>query len=207
MAGLLSGAPKPSGDIPAEELYDIAHDPREQDDLAAERFDDLLEMRRRVTDWLAEYGDRPDRERFQYELDFAGSVELSIRAPRAFSLQIDGAAASSLAGATAKGTSFRLRDGERPLGVVDLGGPSRLVVRCAASGVPLAFLDSDHPRLNLALARTNCAGPASGRRPSPGEALFSSELVERRSGIAAAHESALPELKRALSRWGYVRDK
>jgi hypothetical protein len=105
---------------------------------------------------------------------------------------------------------FRLQDDERPLGVVDWAGAaasSGLLVRCASSGMPLARIDEAHPRLNLALARTNCVGaPGAGLRPGPGEALFSADLVsqrEKRSGTSGA----LPELKRALERWGYVREK
>jgi hypothetical protein len=96
--------------------------------------------------------------------------------------------------------------------VVDLGGEAigrGLVVRCAASGLPLARIDEAHPRFNLALARTNCAGSGAseGRRASFGEALFRAELVSKRSGTVAPTGVAAPELRRALQRWGYVRDK
>jgi len=132
-----------------------------------------------MTDWLAEYADGPEHERYLYHVDFAGPVELSIRAPRAFSIQIDGDPAKRYPGvAHASGTSFALRDGDQPVGVVDVAGAATtegLVVRCAASGMPLAVIDRDHPRFNLALARTNCVG-GGGRRNAkartPGEAFF-----------------------------------
>jgi hypothetical protein len=213
MSRLLFGSPEPAGDIPSEELYDLVRDPREKDNLAELRFDDLLDMRRRMTDWLAEYADGPEHERYLYHVDFAGPVELSIRAPRAFSIQIDGDPAKRYPGvAHASGTSFALRDGDQPVGVVDVAGAATtdgLVVRCAASGMPLAMIDRDHPRFNLALARTNCVGGASAgtRSATPGEAFFRAELVDRKSVSATGGGVRAPELRNALQRWGYVRDK
>jgi len=211
MSRLLFGSPEPAGGVLSEELYDLAGDPFEKNNLAERQFDDLLDMRRRMTDWLAEYGDRPERDRYRYHLDFAGAIELSVRAPRSFFLEggtqpIEGAASANVSGA-----SLRLRDGERPLGVVDLAGQAvddKLLVRCASSGLPLAMLDRDHRRLNLALARTNCAGPfaPASRRPSPGEAFFYAGAVEGDTPSARAGV-AVPELRKALMRWGYVRDK
>jgi hypothetical protein len=208
----LFGSAEPAGDVPAEELYDLAADPREATNLAEARFGDLLDMRRRMTDWLAEYADGPEHERYRYVLEFERPVSLVARAPRPFELQTDGAPAKLVAStAQASGASVSFSDGERPLGVVDLGGDDverGLVVRCAASGLPLATLDRDHPRLNLVLARTNCAGGApDGRRAASGEALFRAELVSKRSGTRDTGGVAVPELKRALVRWGYVRDK
>ncbi len=110
-----------------------------------------------------------------------------------------------------KGTIIRIRDEERPLGVVDVSGDvveEKLLVRCASSGLPLAFLDPERPRLNLALARTNCVGDApSDKTPPPGEAFFSAHLIRRREGGAKVAQGPLPELKSALERWGYVREK
>jgi hypothetical protein len=212
MSRLLLGSPEPTEEILSEELYDVAHDPREKIDVAGARFGDLVDMRRRMADWLAEYGDGPDAERYEYELDFSDRAELSIRAPREFSMRIDDQAMKSSApSATIVVTSLRLRDGERPLGVVDLGGSAlrpHLVVRCASSGLPLAMLDEAHPRMNLAVARTNCIGaPPDARRPPAGEAFFRAELVSQKRSRADATSVAVPELRRALQRWGYVRDK
>ncbi len=212
MSRLLFGSPEPAGDVPSEELYDIARDPLEKTDLASERFLDLVDMRRRMTDWLSEYGDGPERERYEYELDFGAKVELALRAPRTFLLRVDDGAMNPSANQVAiAGASVRLRDGDRPLGVVDVTGSAvqkTLLVRCAASGLPLAMLDETHPRFNLALARTNCPGaPPEGRRPPPGEVFFHAEVVSQKSRAASAGGVAVPELRRALQRWGYVRDK
>jgi hypothetical protein len=209
---LLFGSAEPAGDVLAEELYDVADDPREKNNLAQSRFRELLDMRKRMTDWLAEYADGPEHERYRYHLAFERPVDVVVRAPREFLLQIDAGPVEPASSASrVSAASLAFGDGERPLGVVDLGGDDLgrgIVVRCAASGLPLAKIDADHPRLNLALARTNCpsgAGP-EGRRPSAGEALFRSELVSRKSD-AALPATAAPELGRALRRWGYVRDK
>jgi len=72
----------------------------------------------------------------------------------------------------AKGSVIRIRDEERPLGVVDVSGDvveEKLLVRCASSGLPLALLDPERPRLNLALSRTNCVGDASLDKAPPPE--------------------------------------
>jgi hypothetical protein len=209
---LLFGSTEPAGGVLSEELYDAAADPRETHNLADERFVDLLDMRRRMTDWLAEYADRPEHERWRYHLEFDRRVDFAIRAPRDFWLQLDAEPAKrGEPAAHLVATSIALADGDKPLGVVDLSGQAiggSLLVRCAASGLPLARIDENHPRLNLALSRTNCAGEApKDARPSAGEALFHAELVSKRSSGGASTAVAAPELRRALQRWGYVRDK
>jgi hypothetical protein len=210
---LLFGSTEPAGGILSEELYDLFSDPMEASNLARAKFADLLDMRRRMTDWLAEYADSPQHERFRYHLEFDQPVDLVVRAPREFTLQV-GAEPPKPAAGTSHFTamSLAIRDGERPLGVVDLGGEgveSGIVVRCASSGLPLAKIDPDHPRFNLALARTNCPVEAAspGERPARGEALFRAELVDRKTAASAPTGVAAPELGRALRRWGYVRDK
>jgi hypothetical protein len=214
VALLLRGSPVPAGEIPAEELYEPARDPAENDNVAAVRFGDLLDMRSRMSSWLAEYGDSPTHERNAHTLVFDRAVSLDIFAPRVFTLATDGATARHTdPRATAQGKIFRFQDEDRPLGVVDLAGEaisSGVLVRCGASGLPLARIDEKNPRLNLALARTNCvhsAGTAPGdTRPGPGEVLFYAELVSKREPQGTP-SAALPELKRALERWGYVREK
>ena len=220
VALLLRGSPAAVGGIPAEGLYEPEQDPGEEHNLAAARFGDLLDMRSRMSSWLAEYGDTPAHERYAYTLVFDRAAALDVTAPRAFLLETEhrgelpppgsGAATRGVAPRVrAEGKVFRMQDGDRPLGVVDLGGPAvspRVLVRCGANGLPLALIDGEHPRLNLALARTNCVGSPEGARPAPGEALFRAELVsqnERKRGVSVA----LPELKRALERWGYVRER
>jgi len=211
VALLLRGSPVAVGGIPAEELYEPERDPAEEHNLAAARFGDLLDMRLRMSSWLAEYGDTPAHERYAYTLVFHRAASLDVTAPRTFWLETEprGAPPRAQSRVKAEGKVFRFQDGDRPLGVVDLGGPAvspGLLVRCGASGLPLARIDGEHPRLNLALARTNCVGSPAGARPAPGEALFQAELVghsERKQGGSGAPL----ELKRALERWGYVREK
>jgi hypothetical protein len=213
VALLLKGTSEPAGDVVAEELYDLARDPGERDNLADRRFGDLVEMRKKMADFLAEYSDSPEHERYEYDLTFSRLTEIAISAPRGFSLSSDHEDARHYdAKASAKGTLIRLRDGERPLGVVDLSGDvidDKLVIRCGSSGLPLANLDADHPRLNLALARTNCVsgGGIDLPKPAPGEALFRAELVQKKQMSGAPAVAPLPELTNALRRWGYVRDK
>jgi hypothetical protein len=95
--------------------------------------------------------------------------------------------------------------------VVDLalpGSSDRLLVRCAASGLPLAVLDGANRRLNLAVMRTNCVGDGDASPPVPGEALFAAvRMASDGPRTGPSKEAALPELKNALRRWGYVRDK
>ncbi len=209
---LLKGTPEPAGDVVAEELYDLLADPGETHNLAEERFADLLDERKRLANWLAEYVDDPAHERYAYVLTFASATELTITGPRAFFAEVDQQGEKPYLGrAQLTGTTLRLRDGERPLGVVDVASrvlDQGLLVRCAANGLPVAALSADESRLNLSLARTNCVGaPAGGLQPpAQGEALFRAELVARK---AAPANSALPapELKSALERWGYVRHK
>jgi hypothetical protein len=112
MSRLLFGSPEPAGGVLSEEIYDLAGDPLEKNNLAEGHFDNLLDMRRRMTDWLAEYADRPERDRYQYHLDFAGPVELTVRAPRTFFLQVGAEPMQSCAAsANLSGTFVRLRDG------------------------------------------------------------------------------------------------
>ncbi len=213
MSRLLFGSSMPAGGVPSEELYDVSQDRFEKENLADERFPELLDMRRRMTDWLAEYVDDPEHERYQYRLDFGRQVTLDVHAPRAFSIAIDAEPAHPADPVVElSGTSFRFRDGERPLGVVDLAGPSTspsLLVRCRWSGLPLATLDDKHARLNLALARTNCpTAHAVEMQIGQGEAFFDAELVDRkRRDPNERSAGSAPELKSALERWGYVRDK
>ncbi|HMI87077.1 MAG TPA: hypothetical protein VK550_23440 [Polyangiaceae bacterium] len=210
VARLLHGSPAAIGGIPAEELYEPARDPGEEQNLAAARFGDLLDMRSRMSSWLAEYGDAPGHERYAYTLVFDGATSVDIAAPRAFTLAVDDRAAEPVpARVTAAGKVLRLQDRDYPVGVVDISGAavaSGLLVRCAASGLPLARVDRAHPRLNLALARTNCVGSPTIARAALGEALFRAELVSQ-SARQRSDGAALPELKRALQRWGYVREK
>ncbi len=209
---LLKGTPEPSGDVVAEELYDLSKDPAETHNVADERFADLLEERRRIANWLAEYVDDPAHERYAYVLSFASATELGISAPRPFFAEADQQGEKGYPGrAQLTATGLRLRDADKPLGVVDVAGAvleHGLVVRCAANGLPVAKLTAENPRLNLALARTNCVGapPSGSPQPAPGEALFRAELVSRKEPTGRAALAA-PELKSALERWGYVREK
>jgi hypothetical protein len=215
---LIGGSTVPAGGIPSEELYDLAADPGEKTNLAAARFGELLDMRTRMSSWLAEYGDAPTHERYAYTVTFESESALEIAAPRSYRLRVDEKDPTRAATRTsARGTVFHFQDDDRPLGVVDLAGAAiddGVLVRCAASGLPLARIERSRPRLNLAVARTNCVEPAasaagstqSATAPARGEALFRAELVSQREGPAPTN-AALPELKRALERWGYAREK
>jgi hypothetical protein len=208
IALLLAGTPARAGDIASEELYDLKADPGEKNNLAADRFADLLAMRERVAHWLAEYADTPDRPRYRYGLRFGGSVTIGFDAPRAFAIAVDGGTKQTVDRvATLTGTRFEFEDGGSPLGVIDISGRS-FVARCASSGLPVAVVDPTEPRLNLALARTNCPTDerAAAAAPGPGEAIFNATLVSSRVAQATA-AGRLPELQNALRRWGYVRDK
>ena len=214
VALLLAGTPARAGDVVAEELYDLASDPGERVNLAAERFDDLLLMRERVTHWLAQYVDTPEHPRYRYRLGFGERVTLRIAAPRSFGLGVDGGSPAAVdRRAVASGSRFEIDDADAPLGVVDLAAESMaagVVVRCASSGLPLARIDADRPRLDLALARTNCPEGQEGAAAAPraGEALFDAILMSSRGSSAGrAGGQSLPELRDALRRWGYVRDK
>jgi hypothetical protein len=211
IALLLKGSPAPAGDVVAEELYEIATDPAEKRNLADARFADLVNMRKKMSDWLAEYADGPEHERYEYTLVFGRPTALSLFGPRSFSVEADGGSQSRGSRIQVKGNVVRIRDEERPLGVIDVSGDiveEKLLVRCASSGLPLAFLDPEKPRLNLALSRTNCVGDAqSGKAPPPGEAFFSARMTGRREGGARVAAGPPPELKTALERWGYVREK
>ncbi|MET0592260.1 MAG: hypothetical protein ABW133_06150 [Polyangiaceae bacterium] len=211
---LVHGSTVPVERIPSEEIYDLATDPGEKTNLAAARFGELIDMRKRMSNWLAEYGDAPTHDRYAYTIAFERRGTLDVAAPRSFTFKIDdGEARRVPQQVNAPGKVFRFQDDERPLGVVDLAGTAvetGVLVRCASSGLPLARIDRASPRFNLALARTNCVGgPKSGAAtsaPPPGEALFYAELVSQRA-TAVPTSAALPELKRALERWGYVREK
>jgi hypothetical protein len=165
-------------------------------------------MREKVTNWLAEYADTPDRPRYRYGLAFGGPVTLKFTAPRAFTIAVDGRRAIvEDRSATFTGSRFEIHDGDVPVGVVDLSGES-FVARCASSGLPVATIDPAHARLNLALARNNCPTDqrAPAAAPRPGEAVFDATLVSSRAAQAGPG-GRLPELQNALRRWGYVRDK
>lgn len=211
VALLLEGAVARDGEVVSEELYDLATDPAEEDDVASRRFDELLAMRRDVADWLAVHGDTPDHPRFSHRLVGAAPGELRIEAPRAFALRVDAKdVPSSDRIVTVRGAAFELADGDEPIGVVALSGsaaPPGTVVRCASSGLPLAVVAPGEPPLDLALAATNCPpAPSAPLAVAPGELAYSAEPLARRGGRTSSG-GTLPALRDALRRWGYVRDK
>jgi hypothetical protein len=211
VASLLAGSPAPDGDVVAEELYDLASDPAEAHNVARARWDDLLVMRSKMSSWMAEYADTPEHPRYRYVFRFADAAARDFSAPRPFLVDKDGSLVESPSRATLTGARIELADAARPLGVVDLaptGSSDRLLVRCAASGLPLAVIDGASRRLNLAVMRTNCVGEGDTSPPAPGEALFSAvRMVSEGPRAGPSKEAALPELRNALRRWGYVRDK
>jgi hypothetical protein len=196
----------------AEELYDVRADPGEQRNLAENEWERLLSMRSKMADWLAEYADTPEHPRYRYLLRFAESRARNLAAPRSYLVARDGELHTSPAHTTITGARVDIADGAVPLGVIDLSEPegsTPVVVRCAASGLPLATILGPVARLNLAVMRTNCVGDGDpSRAPRPGEALFSAtrEASDAPDSRTPRRE-ALPELRNALRRWGYVRDK
>ena len=212
VARLLQGASVRDGDVVAEELYDLASDPFEQRDVASHRFDDLLAMRRHVTDWLAEWSPPEGHARSRSTLRFAGPVTLTLDAPRPYRAAIDAGPLRDMpTHATLVASRLDLEDGDAPLGVVDLGGAAvdaGLSLRCASSALPLAALGPGAHRLNLALARTNCPGDDGGAAVPPGFVAFgTSRVTPQTPGASGAVVGGSAVLGDALRRWGYVRGK
>lgn len=208
MANLLRGSPKPEGGLYGEELYDLASDPYELVNVASTRMLDLLDMRRRVTTFLSVHGDSPARPRHRYVLAFAAEADLELDAPRELALGVgaDDPTPSPRA-RKLRASRLTLDDRDEPIGAIDLHGAAiagGLLVRCAASGLPLAVLDAAHPRLDLVVARTNCPGAAPNAPVLPREIAFGATLLSSRAE-KAERGPARPELEQALRRWGYVR--
>jgi hypothetical protein len=205
---LLTGSPLQTPSFLAEELYDLTTDPFERKNIAAERPELLLAMRRRTADWLAGASDLPSHPRYRYALRFPAEQTLSFEGPSTFSIAVDGKPPLASEGRklTARGTLFEIIE-EEPSALLSVsGGPLPSLLRCAASGLPLQQITAGQERLNLAVARTNCVEVSDKiRAVAAGEILFSATRIKMKSaGVSGTGASS--ELVEGLRRWGYVRD-
>jgi hypothetical protein len=204
---LLTGTPNRGENFLAEELYDEEQDPFETNNVADANPDALLEMRRKLSDWLATYFDPPTHPRYEYALTFPREVTLRFEAPRTFLVGVDGRApsASQDRTATLTGTKFVIREGEESTAIFDVSGAKDFIfLRCAATGLPLQSLSGEKSRLNLAVARNNCVTGGRSAELSPMDVAFSATLTKSRALGAGGVSS--DELVEGLRRWGYVRD-
>lgn len=219
---VMMGAPTRNGPLLAEELYDTAADPYELKSVANERFDDVLRLRRELVDVVAAHYDPPAHPRNVYTLLLPERIELRITSLGKLRVLVDGNAVPSIDPRSVVVTASKLEivESEDPLGVVEIAALDReapVVLRCAANGLTLDALTGERPRLNLALARTNCPLPATGREVARrGEILFTARRAERHemgsvgtlpvAGVAAQGGVDGDELLAGMKRWGYVRD-
>ncbi|MEY2935533.1 MAG: hypothetical protein RL033_6282 [Pseudomonadota bacterium] len=202
----LTGTPNRGEHFLAEELYDRSRDPFEQENVADQNEETVLELRRKVADWLAVYYDPPSHPRYEYSLSFPQPVELTFSAPQAIRVAVDGGTAPEVGAhrVTAKGRQFVLQSAEGA-SIVDIeGGPPSGLVRCQATGLPLEALSSGRVRLNLALARTNCVSTRASVALSPADVAFRARLVDE--SLAGSGTGMTQELVEGLRSWGYVRD-
>jgi hypothetical protein len=230
----LTGSPNRGDYFLAEELYDRSVDPYELHNLADAEERTVLEFRRKLTDWLAVYYDPPSHPRYEYTLEFPHALDLTLSAPERLSVSVDGSGAPSAPAnrVSLRGRRFVLHADAEPLAIVDLEGselaglvgetpsPRRLLpnteapdveeaahevlVRCAATGLPLQVLEGDRARLNLALARTNCVGSDAEVALGPSDVSFRARLVQE--SRVSSGGGMTEELLDGLRSWGYVRD-
>ena len=219
---VMMGAPTRNGPFVAEELYDDSVDPYELKSVANERFEDVLRLRRELVDFVAAHYDPPTHPRNVYTLLLPERIQLRITSLGKLRVLVDGNPVPSIDPRSVVVTASKLEivESEDPLGVVEIAALDRkapAVLRCAANGLTLDALSDERPRLNLALARTNCPLPATGREVArSGEILFTVRRAQRHEMGAV---SSLPvaggavqgavdgdELLAGMKRWGYVRD-
>jgi hypothetical protein len=220
---VMLGAPTRNGPVVAEELYDDSADPYELKSIANERFDEVLRLRRELVDFVATHYDPPDHPRNVYTLHLPERMELRISSLGKLRVLVDGNAVPTSDPRSVLVTASRLEivETEDPLGVVEVAALDRkapVVLRCAANGLMLDQMSEDRPRLSLALARTNCPLPATGREVArPGEILFTVRHAQRHEmgsaqqnlpAAAGASQGGVDgdDLLAGMKRWGYVRD-
>lgn len=202
------GTERRSGPFMSEELYDDEVDPLEMHNIAGAHPDVVLAMRRRVQDFLSTYYDPPSHPRHRNVLTFAAPVEVVLEGPRPFKVRVDGedVTMTNPRRVAVRGKRIEIIEDRDAMGIVSVKGPgiaSPLLLRCASSGQPIDELSPERDRLDLVLARHNCA-TKSEASPPYGEVWFYAELVRSKaSGVTGgANEEALE----AFRRWGYVRD-
>ena len=214
---VLVGGPDPLPIAKDEQLFDDRLDPYELTNLAATRFDDVLGMRREMTDWLGTHWEDHARKRHRNTLVFGEPVDLDVFAPQPFTALVSDVVVPSADRRLAHvhGREVAIVEAEEHIGIVELRGvKTPLVLKCSANGLPLDFLTPDRPRFNLELARTNCPLPAGAHDVAgPGEVLFSFEPAAARPTAATAGAPVTTtstggnqEFLEGMKRWGYVRD-
>jgi hypothetical protein len=216
---LLVGGPTRSGGFLNEELFDDSVDAYEYRNIAGEKLDDTLRMRRELSDWLAAQWEDHKHPRHRDKLVFSQPVDLELFAPRPFTALADDTPVRSADPRLAQvhGKEIVIVEGTDPVGIIEVHGATRpFVLKCSANGLPLDVLTPERPRFNLEVARTNCPLPA-GPHDVPGrdEVLFSFEPaaahpIVPQTGVPAVGNGTGPaendELLAGMKRWGYVRD-
>ncbi|OJY18546.1 MAG: hypothetical protein BGO98_32970 [Myxococcales bacterium 68-20] len=219
---VMMGAPTRNGPLVAEELYDGRADPYELKSIANERFEDVTRLRRELVDLVAAHYDPPAHPRNVYTLLLPERIQLRITSLGKLRVLVDGNVVPSIDPRSVVVTASRLEivESEDPLGVVEIAALDRkapVVLRCAANGLTLDALSDERPRLNLALARTNCPLPATGREVArSGEILFTVRPAQRHemgavrslpvAGGAVQGGVDGDDFLAGMKRWGYVRD-
>jgi hypothetical protein len=203
----LTGTPRRGSYFLAEELYDRIEDPYEQQNLADQQEQVVLQFRRKVADWHAVYYDPPNHPRYEYTLGFPHPVSITLVSPSPIRVAVDGAAANEQAAyrVALAGRRFVIQADGEGTSIIDLEGSGlQGLMRCAATGLPLERLSPEAVRINLALARTNCVATEGDAPIGPGDVSFRAKLVHE--AIAGTGGGLTNELVEGLRSWGYVRD-
>jgi hypothetical protein len=217
---LVDGGPSRAKGVMDEELFDDLRDPYEYNNLAGDRLDDTIRMRRDMADWLATHWEDHRHPRHGNHLAFSEPVDLELFAPRPFTgLVGDVPIAPSGDGRIMRfhGKEVTILEGSDPVGIIEVrGAKTALVLKCSANGLPLDVLTPERPRFNLEIARINCPLPAGPHDVAgPGEVLFSfdpaaAHPIAPSGGVPGiGNGTGAPdndELLAGMKRWGYVRD-
>lgn len=213
------GSPVRTKSVNYEELYDDEADPYELKNLAGDRLDRVLGLRRESADWMAAHWDDHTHPRHRYKLEFPEVVDVELFAPHPFTALVNETAVPSADGRVARvrAKEIVILESADTAGIVEIRGlTSRAVLKCSGNGMPLDVIDAEHPRLNLVVARVNC--PLAERTrdvPGPGEIHFSFEPARPAANGGGAPVARAPGTPRAtgndqlldgMKRWGYVRD-
>ena len=214
------GSPIRTKGMSYEELYDDAADPYEYKNLAGDRLDTVLDMRREATDWMAAHWDDHDHPRHRYKLLFPEVTDVELFAPHPFTALVNETPVPTgdPRVARVRAQEIVILETAEAAGIVEIRGlTAPAVLKCSANGLPLDVVDSSHPRLNLVVARTNCPLPEYTRAvAAPGEIVFSFEParppagggahVAKTPGSPARNTGSSDDLMSGMKRWGYVRD-
>lgn len=217
---VLLGAPTRSRGMMDEELYDDAADPFELENVAGDRFETTLALRRELVDWMAAHYEDHQHPRHRYRLVFDSTVDVDLFAPHPFTALVDDVPVKSADRQSAHihAKEVVIVEGADAAGILEIrGAAGPLTLVCSANGLPLDIVQPGRARFNLTLARTNCPLPSTPHdRGGAGRVLFSFE--KSTGGIVidpTAPGAPLPnargggqneELLAGMKRWGYVRD-